>query len=311
MTRYLILLTTAVLAPWGVAGAQDPRDRDRDRDRDYDRDELTSRIDTVVPFKRGGAVDLSLLAGEIVVTAWDRQEAKVNAYSERSELRLDVSSSRISIDEQSRRGRGDSRYEVTVPVGTRVLMRSTSGDLSARGVKAEVEARSVSGDVEVEDTGPVTIESVSGDVAGRRVAGPVRGKSVSGDVELDGIDGDVDAETTSGDVTLTNARTKFVRAESVSGEITYDGSIDPSGRYEFHSHSGDIDLTLPEGVGAQLGVETFSGEIDTAFPLQLGASRPDGGRPRRFEFTLGKGGARITAQTFSGNINLARGAARK
>jgi DUF4097 and DUF4098 domain-containing protein YvlB len=309
MTRYLILFTAALLAPWSAMESQRPRDRDYERD--YDRDEVTSRIDTVVPFNRGGAVDLSLLAGEIVVTAWDRPEAKINAFSERSELRLDVSSSRISIDERSRRGRGDSRYEVTVPAGTRVLMRSTSGDLSARGVKGEVEARSVSGDVEVEDAGPVTFESVSGDVTGRRLAGPVRSKSVSGDIELDGVTGDVDAETTSGDVILASARTKFVRAESVSGEITYNGTIDPSGRYEFHSHSGDIDLTLPEGVGAQLGVETFSGEIDTAFPLQLGASQRDGGRPRRFEFTLGKGGARITAETFSGNINLARGAPSK
>jgi len=303
MTRPLVLLTLATLAaPFAPIEAQRARDRDRDSDRE---DRITSRIDTTVPFGRDGAVDLALVSGEIIVTGWDRDEARVQAYSKRGTLRLDLSSSRLGLDVQSRGGRmGDTRYEVSVPVGTRVLMRSTSGDLTARGVRGEVEARSVSGDIEVENAGQVTFESVSGDVRGRELAGRVRGASVSGDVELAGIAGDVDAETTSGSVTITGARAKFVRAQTVSGDVTYDGTVDPSGRYEFHSHSGEISLTLPDDVGARLSVETFSGEIDTAFPLTMGGGDQSGGRPRRFEFTLGRGGARITAETFSGDINL-------
>ena len=44
---------------------------------------------------------------------------------------------------------GDSRFEVSVPVGVRVIARSTSGDVSVRGTRGQVEARSTSGDVEV------------------------------------------------------------------------------------------------------------------------------------------------------------------
>ena len=304
--RLLTLLTAAALAVGHAAalGAQRPRDRDRDRDRDYDDEQVASRIDTTVAFSRGGIVDLSLVSGEIVVTGWERNEARVNAYSEHGILRLDVSGSRLTLDVERRRGMGDTRYEVTVPVGARLLMRSTSGELSARGVKGEVELRTVSGDVQVEDAGPLTFETVSGEANLRGVTGGVRGSTVSGEIDLDGVTGDVDVQSTSGSITMDRAQSKVVQAETVSGEVTYDGTIDPSGRYEFNSHSGEIRLVLPANVGARLGVETFSGEIDSDFPLTLDPDRRGRDRPMRMEFTLGGGGARITAQTFSGSITL-------
>jgi DUF4097 and DUF4098 domain-containing protein YvlB len=310
MPRPLALLTAAVLAA-GTLPAALGAQRTRDRDRDEDEDRATSRIDTVVAFNRGGVVDLSLVSGEIVVTGWDRNEARVNAYSESGILRLDASAARISLDVDRQHGSGDTRFEVAVPAGSRVLLHSTSGDLDARGVRGEVEMRTVSGDVQVEDAGPLTFESVSGDVTAKRIVGGARGNTVSGEIGIDDVSGDVDVQTTSGDIDLGGAKSKFVQAESVSGELTYDGTIDPSGRYEFHSHSGEIRLRLPTNAGARLGVETFSGEIDSDFPLTVTPDRSSRERPMRMEFTLGSGGARITAQTFSGNVTLERaGAAR-
>ena len=313
MTRLLLALAAAALAaPLASADltAQRPRDRDRDRDRDYDESESASgRIDTTFAFARGGVVDLSLVAGEIVVNGWDRTQARVTATSERGTPRLEVTSSRISLDLGPRRRSGDTRFEVWVPAGTRVLMHSTSGDLAARGITAEVEARTVSGDIEVDGGGPLSFESVSGDVVARRLGGPVRGSSVSGEVSIEGVTGEVDVESTSGSVTVTGAQSRNVRCESVSGEVTYAGSVDPNGRYEFSSHSGEIRLQLPANVGARFGVETFSGEIDSDFPLTLGGGGRDRDRPMRMEFTLGSGGARVTAQTFSGSILLEKAGA--
>ena len=80
---------------------------------------------------------------------------------------------------------------------------------------------------------------------------------------------------------------------------------------EFHSHSGDIRLGIPESSSAQFSVETFSGSLDSEFPITLQPGQRSTGRPRRFEFTLGKGGARVTAESFSGDIVLARRARRE
>jgi DUF4097 and DUF4098 domain-containing protein YvlB len=87
----------------------------------------------------------------------------------------------------------------------------------------------------------------------------------------------------------------------VSGNILYTGSIDAGGKYDFESHSGTIRLNIPRTAGANVSVETFSGDITTDFA----AVRQPTGRSRQggnFQFTIGDGRARISAQTFSGTI---------
>ena len=289
---------------------------DADDDRDAAQGGMQGRasIDTTVPFARGGVVDLSLISGEIRVVGWSRAEVRVSARSEGGRLRFEASPSRVSLDleHQGGRHRGDldATYELSVPVGTRVLMRSTSGDLAARGVKGEVEARSVSGSVEIDDAGRVTLESVSGDVQASRVNGEARTHSVSGEVAVRDVTGDVDAESVSGDITLRGTKARVARVETVSGDVTYDGSVDPAGRYDFHSHSGTLRLVLPASTNATLSLQTFSGDIDSAFPLTVrptGDAGKEGRRSgRRMEFTLGSGGPRITAETFSGEIVIER-----
>ena len=284
------------------AGAQ-RRDR-----QDHDR-EPTSRIDTTLTLARGGTVDLSLVSGEIVVTGWTRGEVRLRATSERGRLDLSTSSNRIALEVRSDRGRmGDTRYEVTVPAGPRVLMRSVSGDISARDVRGEVEASSVSGQVEVRNAATrVTAGSVSGDVQVSGVAGPVRANAVSGDVSVENVQGDVSAETVSGDIVLDQITSRSIRTKSVSGDIHYDGSFESAGRYEFNSHSGDIRLVVPADLGALLTLQTFSGEIHSDFELTFSPTSDERrSRARTMTFTMGRGGARIDIETFSGDVRLER-----
>jgi DUF4097 and DUF4098 domain-containing protein YvlB len=125
------------------------------------------------------------------------------------------------------------------------------------------------------------------------------------------VAGEVDVETVSGTIALSGVRSKFVRAETVSGDVEYSGNADADGRYEFHSHSGDLRLTLPRDAGASFSAETFSGEVECdceMTPMPGEASRE---RPRHMRFQLGKGGARFTTETFIGDIIIERGASRE
>jgi DUF4097 and DUF4098 domain-containing protein YvlB len=260
-----------------------------------------------VTLPRGAVVDLTLVSGDIIVTAWERPQARVLATSERGIIEFDLSASRLSLDVESRYGHGgDTRYEVTVPVGTRVLTRSVSGDQSVRGVRGPLEVHTVNGDVQVSDVLAFDFETVNGDLRASGLTGEVTGSTVSGDIELSDVTGDIRVESTSGDVALTNVRARVVRAETVSGGIEFSGPLDAAGRYDFTSHSGDVTLAVPADVGAQLGLQTFSGEIRSDFPLVLQPS-DDRRRQRRFDVTLGRGGARVSAHTFSGNIDIERG----
>jgi len=305
----LAALSVALMAP--VTGsAQSDRNRERERD---DFQDAQSRLDTTFAFNKSGSVDLTEVSGDVVVNAWDRNEARVRAYAERGRIRSTLSSSRLSLEIEPVHGRiGDSKMEVWVPVGVRVVARSTSGDVTVKGTKAEVDARSTSGDVVVTDaTDHITVESVSGDVRAAQLKGDVRSESVSGTIEIRDATGEVRAETTSGDVSLLDVTSRSVFANTVSGEVEYDGTVDNNGRYEFHSHSGDIRLGIPESSSAQFSVETFSGSLDSEFPITLQPGQRSTGRPRRFEFKLGSGSARITAESFSGDIVLARRARRE
>jgi DUF4097 and DUF4098 domain-containing protein YvlB len=272
-----------------------------------------TRIDTTVRLDRGGAVDLSLISGKIRVTGWDRPDVKITASIESGRLEFEANSSRVrlSVDDDSYDGRrhnrnnvGDARYDVSVPRGSRLILEAVSGDIIAAGSQGEIEANSVSGDVTVSDgIGSVNAEAVSGSVSVARVKGGLRTETVSGELRAEDVTGDTEASSVSGDIRLIRVQSKDVRAETVSGDIVYTGSIEPSGRYGYESHSGTIRLNIPKGAGAQFSVETFSGELSTDFPVTLPPSsrrgRDNGGH---VEFTIGDGRARVTAQTFSGEI---------
>jgi DUF4097 and DUF4098 domain-containing protein YvlB len=296
-----LALVIGAAAPAAVL-AQSRRVED---DQDY-----RQRIDTSFAFGRAGIIDLTQISGDIVITGTSRDEVRIKAYSERGRIRFDVSSTRVMLDAEPVRGRmGDSRYELSVPANSRVIARSTSGDVSVQGVTGPVEAHSVSGDVEVTDAGGrVQLESVSGEVRGSHLAGDVRAEAVSGSVTLEQIDGDVRVESTSGDISVTRVRSKSLYVSTVNGDVEFDGSIDPAGRYELHSHSGDVRLEIPDNASARFAIETYSGSFDTDFTVTLQPGDTNRRRPRRFEFTVGSGsgGARVTVESFSGDITLGR-----
>jgi DUF4097 and DUF4098 domain-containing protein YvlB len=306
---FWVAALTAATALSASAQVKD-KDKDKDRDRDLDRDlDYTSRVDTLLPLSRNGAVEIRLHAGEIIVTGWTRSEVKVRGTSERGQLRVEATPSQIEIGARSVRGRlGDTRVEVTVPEGTRLTVGGNSADVSVRGVKGEVEVSTMSGDVVIDNASSrVDFESVSGDVQISRVQGDLRGEAMSGEVDVTDVTGEVELETVSGDLTLRNVHSKYVRAESVSGSVEFDGRTEAGGRYDFASHSGDVRLLLPSALGALISVETFSGTIDSDFPITLQPGQRHG---KQFEFQVGNGGARIDATSFSGGIYIQRGTGR-
>jgi hypothetical protein len=268
-----------------------------------------SRIDTILPLEREGTVDLSIISGRIRVVGWDRQDVKISATIDRGYIRMDAGMSRVRLSVEGDRGRaGEAIFELSVPRGARVLTNSVSGDIFVSGTRGEVNAEAVSGDVEVSDVvRRLSVQTVSGSQRISNVVGDLRAGAVSGRVEVSNVEGDIEAESVSGRITLLDVKSKFVKAGSVSGRVAFAGPIDPAGRYEFESHSGSIRLAVPENTGAMLRVETFSGHVESDFPVTL---QPNRGGQNRFEFQIGNGRARISAESFSGSINIIRGTSR-
>src|SRR5918992_6320319 len=226
-TAFRYVLGAALLVTAAAPRAEGQR-------RDRDREEYAAEIDTTIAFSRTGTVELQLTGGEIIVTSWPREQVRVRATSERSALRLDASSAHVSLGLRSGASRsGDTRFEVTVPVGARVSANTTSGDIRITGSRGEVEARTQRGDIVVEEAASrVDISAFSGDVEAAGIAGELRVSALNGDIRVRGVTGEVEVKTVSGEIAVRDARSRIVRLESTSGDIAFDGTIDSGGRYE-------------------------------------------------------------------------------
>ena len=75
------LLTRAALAVALMVPVTGSAQRDRHHERE-DFQDAESRIDTTFAFDKNGSVDLTEVAGDVVVNAWNRNQARVRAYAD-------------------------------------------------------------------------------------------------------------------------------------------------------------------------------------------------------------------------------------
>jgi DUF4097 and DUF4098 domain-containing protein YvlB len=265
-----------------------------------------ARIDTTVHLNLRGTVDLALVSGKITVRGWDQADVTILASSENGGLRFDATSNRITLrvrrEEQAAAPRTQAVYDVSVPRGTRLLLRTASGSITTTGTQGEVSASTVSGMVDVSGARrEVALESMSGPVRASQVAGDLRAQNVSGSVRADNISGRVEAWAVTGGIRLTNLRANDVRAQTVGGDIVYAGRVATGATYYLESHSGTIRLTVPPTAGAQFRLETVKGAVQSDFPIEASATAR-AQKPGRVAFRIGDGQADVIARTFSGRI---------
>jgi DUF4097 and DUF4098 domain-containing protein YvlB len=292
------IIAIGALAPARNAGAQVDRYREK--------------FDTAVTLDRGGSVSISVYSGHVNVIGAAGSRVTVHGVVDRGELRFDSHSGsvRMQIEPEERHG-GNAEIDVTVPIGTRVQIDGFSAPYSVKGVKGEVKLESMSGNTEVSDAvGTVSIETVSGNISASNIDGDLRATAVSGRLDISNVNGDIESESVSGHIWITGAKSKSVGAETVSGSVSYTGTVDPTGTYTFKTNSGRVTLAVPPDIGATVSLETFNGNVDSDFPVTLGSGTNRIGHDSKFEFKIGSGRARIILETFSGNIRIQRGTGR-
>ena len=302
--RRIAISIAAALALYAIAS---PRAAHAQRDRVRFGSDYRSSIDTTFAFDKNGSINVTAGSGDVTITGWSRDQIHVHAVSENSNIRLDASTSRMTLDLAGGSRGSDTHFEVSVPYGVRVTVRAASGDISVRGTRGEVEAHAQSGDIDVEDvTNRLDVKTLSGRIEAHGVAGDVDIGSTSGDVKITDLRGNVEVGTVSGEIELRGLTSKLVRAKTTSGDVTFDGLIDPAGRYDLATHSGDVRLHVQRDASAQLTVATWSGGLNSEFPITLkpGEHTIGSSNAKQIIFNIGGGAARISAETFSGDITI-------
>jgi DUF4097 and DUF4098 domain-containing protein YvlB len=265
------------------------------------------RLDTTVAMDARGLVELTLNGGDVIVRTWDRAEVRVSAQLDNGHLSLDASASRVLLGD-AEHSDADARFEVTMPRTARLEVAGINAEVVVDGVRGGVQVENATGDVQLTDVGGlVRAELMTGELHVTRGEGDFRLSLASGDVMLQDVTGRVEVENVSGDITVRGGRARELRLETTSGDVTYEGTVQAEGTYELSTHSGDVQLRLPEGTRARLEAETYNGEFVSDFPVTMQPGAPKGGRQRRYELLVGDGGGPlIRVESFTGDIHLGR-----
>jgi len=273
---------------------------------------------------RDGKVIIGNISGKIEVQSWSEAQVKIEAtkVSEASSLEkakenagkvtieINKSGNIVQIDTKyPERGffRGESlnvsvNYKLWIPDKASIKIKSISGSVDAAEIGGAVEANITSGNATfVKIAGGVDCRTMSGGIHVEDVQSDIDVRTVSGTIEATKIKGSIEAETISGSIRLRDiAEARTVRAKVLSGSITYDGQIYTGGRYSFEAQSGSIHMILPANSAFELEAETFSGHIDSEFPITMSGRIS----PRELRGVVNNGGASLRLRAFSGSITI-------
>jgi DUF4097 and DUF4098 domain-containing protein YvlB len=266
---------------------------------------MTAHTDTTFSVPTGSRLSVNNFGGVIAVRPWGKNAVRIEAeHSERARISVDRQGTSFEVTASTRRGipaRID--YKITAPAWMALNLEGVYTDVSVEGWKSDILAETVKGEVNVQGgEGLIKLSSVEGEVTLTGGRGRIELTAVNEGVNVSDVAGDLTVDAVNGDVLLARIKSKLLEASTVNGDVHFSGPIDDAGRYRFSSHNGDIEIIIADRTNATIAVSTFSGGIESDFPIQIQDSR----KGHRMSFTLGTGKASIDLETFEGTINLRR-----
>jgi len=205
-----------------------------------------------------------------------------------------------------KKGKGAVDLDISVPEGSTVWVKTTGASVEIDGVSGGVDVYTVSGDVTFAGSPKqLYAESMGGEVSITGESRSIRAKTGKGPITLRGSVEDVSLVTVGGKITVSGPRLRQGHFESVTGDILFDGSLEPGSSVGFQTHSGRVEMTLPGDAGADCVVTTIEGELQVDFDVPEALVR-DGAQGSEKEFTIGGGGANVRIQTFDGAVAIRR-----
>jgi hypothetical protein len=130
--------------------------------------------------------------------------------------------------------------------------------------------------------------------------------TLNGAIHARGVSGDVHATTLNGDVEVSGGN--VVEATTLNGNVTATFGKAPAAtaRVAVTTNNGNVKVSLPVGIDADIDASTIHGEITTSFPMAI-ETTPGGFGPKSGRARLGNGGAKIRAESINGNVELRSG----
>jgi DUF4097 and DUF4098 domain-containing protein YvlB len=184
-------------------------------------------------------------------------------------------------------------YEIFLPAKVGIAVRADSGPIRVKGLRGS--------EIILEgEASPVEAHEI--EAAGQHL----HVRTVSGNISLGNVSSaHMEIRSFTGGVSLENVSGPKVQVTTTQGDIRYDGTFGSNGEYSLISHSGNIDVALPEGASVDMMAESVQGSADNDFPLQRkqhSSFLPHKGRS--FSGTSRTGSSSVQLSSFSGKIRV-------
>lgn len=246
---------------------------------------------TVNVVVNSGSVNLKSESGRQVVVAYTIHSNKMEVDQESTpdKRRIEIRSHAMA-DQQPNADEAKVDYEVSVPAGVSVTVTTATAPITTSAVSGDITLSS--------DTGQITVNDVA--------RSHLHIHTVAGAVNLSNVTlGHVDVTSSGGTVQMANVSGPKVNVGTGSGNITYRGDCAGGGDYLMTTHSGNIDLTLPQTASVDLDARSVSGGVENDFPLQAKKHPvfvPKSGSS--FAGTSNSGSSSVELRSISGRIRV-------
>ena len=269
------------------------------------------KIERKLPLGMEGALRVVNMVGSVVVHGWAKDTVLVRGTLGAGDsffMGGGYTGAKMFVESLNDRDPKPTRLEIWVPSRVRLWIKTATANIDVSDVAGGLDLYVVSGTIDVSgNPHELNAEAIDGDIHITGSPAWVRAKSATGVITLQGASPDVGLSTVSGPIKVDGGTGLFERTkiETVTGNISFAGRLDRSGAFDFDSHSGSIDIAIPDKTGATFSVVTIAGAITN----NLSRKAPISGRfGRGAELSSEEsgGGAKVSVRTFKGPITLRR-----
>lgn len=257
------------------------------------------------------ALRIHNMVGSVVVHGWNKDTLLVRGTlgaGDSFHMGGDYKGAKMFVESVNDRNPKPTRLEIWVPARARIWVKTATANIDVSDVAGGLDLYVVSGTIDIRgNPRELNAEAIDGDIHITGSPSWVRAKSATGAITLQGASPDIGISTVSGPIRIDGGSGVFERTkiETVSGNIGFAGRLERSGGFTFDTHSGNIDIAIPEKTGATFSVVTIAGTITN----NLSRKSPIPGRFGRGAELVAEesgGGANVSVRTFKGPVTLRR-----
>jgi hypothetical protein len=267
------------------------------------------KIERRIPLGMEGAFRVMNMVGNVVVHGWNKDTVLIRgtlAPGDQFYAGGGYTGAKMFIESANDRNPKPTNLEIWVPARARLWVKTATAPIDVDGVDGGLDLYTVSATIEV--TGKpreLNAEAIDGDIHITGSPAWLRAKSASGAITFRGSSSDAGFSTVSGAVKVEGGPFERTKIETVTGNVSFSGQVERSGILDFDTHSGSVDIAVPDKTGASFSVVSIAGTITN----NVSRGMPTAGRfGRGSELTteIGDPGAKISVRTFKGAVTLRR-----